>query len=130
MRPIKANEFTPLPNAVLVTDLDFGEKVTRGGLIITDDDGAARGIHPRWCHVWKVGSKVTDVKAGDWLLVEHGRWTRKFILDLPEGEVGINMIDNTAILLVGDEKPDDVWTGQTKEGQEGVDYATNAYNNS
>lgn len=127
---IKANDITPLPTAVLVTDLDFGEQVTRGGLIITDDDGSARGIHPRWCQVWKVGREVTDIKAGEWLLIEHGRWTRKFILDLPEGKVGINMVDTTAILLVGDSKPDDVYVAQTKDGQESIDYATNAYNNS
>lgn len=109
----KTNNITPLPNSVLVSDLDFGEQVTRGGLIITDDDGTQRGIHPRWCQVWKIGTEVTDVKVGDWILLEHGRWTRKVILDLPEGKVGINMADTDAILLVGDKKPDDVWVEQS-----------------
>ncbi len=43
LRPIKKN--------VLVSDMHFGEQKTRGGLIITNDDGTTRGIYPRWARV-------------------------------------------------------------------------------
>ena len=30
---------------VLVCDMDFGEQKTKGGLIISSDDGKSRGVH-------------------------------------------------------------------------------------
>ena len=42
---IKGN-ITPIHDRVLVSDMDFGESKTKGGLIIGSDDGHTRGIKP------------------------------------------------------------------------------------
>jgi len=99
-------DITPLKENVLVSDLEIGEKITSSGLIILDDDGTDRGIRPRWCKVYSVGSKVTEVTKGDWVLVEHGRWTRGVKLKKNDGTSSIiRMINRKDILLVSDEKP-------------------------
>jgi len=64
-----------------------GEGKTKGGLITLDDDGQDRGIKTRFFEVHDVGSdnEVTnDVKAGDFIAVPHGRWSRGFDVDHPE----------------------------------------------
>lgn len=99
-------DINPLKNRVLIRDLDFGEKITKGGLIVLDDDWTERGIHPRWGQVWKVGSEVTDVEPGEWVLVAHGRWSRTFLVVNNDEEVRANMIDYPdGILVISDENP-------------------------
>ena len=72
-------KINPINDNVLVTDMYFGEQKTSGGLIITNDDGNVRGIYPRWAKVYAKGPKNNDpFKVGDWILIEHGRWTRGF----------------------------------------------------
>lgn len=66
---------TPHALRVFVTELESGPRRTKAGLILIDDNMTIRGIRPRWCQVWKIGKDVVDVKVGDWLLVEHGRWS-------------------------------------------------------
>ena len=61
---------------VIVADMDFGERVTKGGIIKLEDDGKDEGIRPRWGRVYSVGPEQKDVKIGEWVLVKHGRWTR------------------------------------------------------
>jgi hypothetical protein len=97
---------TPLPDHVLVCDMETGDRVTPGGIIVTDDNGKDRGIRPRWCRVYKVGTNVADIMPGEWLYVEHGRWT--WALDFTD-ETGsvlkIQRVDTAGILAVSDEKP-------------------------
>ena len=70
-------DLTPVKNRVLVRDMYFGEQKTASGLIINNDDGTTRGIYPRWGKVYAIGPTNEDeYKVGDWVLVEHGRWTR------------------------------------------------------
>ena len=38
---------TAVGNRVLVSDMEFGEQTTKGGIILTSDDGNVRGIYPR-----------------------------------------------------------------------------------
>jgi co-chaperonin GroES (HSP10) len=104
LRPIKKN--------VLVSDMYFGEQKTRGGLIITNDDGTTRGIYPRWARVHSKGPENDDpYQTGDWVLIEHGRWTRSVKIDEGAGEKELRMIDIDAILMWSDTKPDDVLIG-------------------
>ena len=95
---------------VLVTDMDFGDKVTSSGIILQSDDGKAHGVHPRWGKVYAVGPEQTDVKIGQWVLVEHGRWTRGHKLENTE----VRRIEFDAILVVSDDPPnqDDIMYGQ------------------
>ena len=98
-------EIQPIGKRVLVTNMQFGDIKTKGGLILLDNDGRDTGIHPRWGQVYAIGEKQEDVKIGQWILVAHGRWTRaiKVIKDSETYEV--RMVDEKDILLVSDTEP-------------------------
>jgi hypothetical protein len=100
-----------LPKDILVTDMDMGEMVSNGGIVIASDNGKAHGIKPRWAKVYKVGSEVDYVKEGQWVLIEHGRWTRKITIDDGEGEKDFQKVEVKSILVVTDEKPNDFYIG-------------------
>jgi hypothetical protein len=96
----------PLKNKVLVTNIESGDKITKSGIIIPDDDGKERGIRPRWAEVYAVGSDVKDLKPGQWILISHGRWSRGIPVPNTNSSVIIRQVDYPeAILLVSDSKP-------------------------
>ena len=99
-------DITPLKKRVLVSDMHFGETKTKGGIILTDDDGSESGIHPRWGKVYAIGDQQEDVKVGEWVMVSHGRWSRGFKVKKNGVELEVRMIDENDILLVSDEEPD------------------------
>lgn len=104
MKNIKA-----IKNRVIVTDMHFGEQKTKSGLIITDDNGKNRGIHPRWARVHAKGPENNDeYNIGDWILIEHGRWTRGISMDINGEEKQIRMVETESILGWSKTKPDDV----------------------
>lgn len=99
-------------NRVLVTDMHFGEQTTASGLIIANDDGKTRGIYPRWGKVYDKGPENNDpYDIGQWILVEHGRWTRGVKIDDGTGEETLRMVEAESILAFSSEKPDDVRIG-------------------
>lgn len=101
-----------LPTDILVTDMDMGDQVTSGGIVILSDNGKSHGVKPRWAKVYKVGERcVLDVKEGQWVLIEHGRWTRKILIDDGEGEKEFQKVEVKSIIAVADEKPNDVYIG-------------------
>lgn len=111
MKTIKG-KLMPIRDHVIVEGMDFGEQKTKGGLIIRSDDGRNHGIKPRWAKVYAVGPEQKDVKVGEWLLVEHGRWTRGIKLEEENGDIiTIRRVDFDAMLMVSDEKPSDVYIG-------------------
>jgi hypothetical protein len=56
-----------------------------------------------------VGPEQTEVKVGEWICIEHGRWTRTIELEQDDGSVlELRRVDNTAILMSADDKPTDV----------------------
>jgi hypothetical protein len=69
---------------VLVTDLDHGERMV-GRIIIPDDNRKMMGVRDRWAQVYSVGEDVDEIQEGDWILLSHGRWTRKVKLPLGDG---------------------------------------------
>jgi len=88
--------------------MHFGEQTTKSGLIIKTDDGTTRGIYPRWGKVYDKGPRnIDDYNVGDWILVEHGRWTRGVELD----DITIRMVEAESILAYSETKPDDVQIG-------------------
>jgi hypothetical protein len=101
-----------LPNDVLVVDMDMGEMKSSGGIIVQSDNGKVNGIKPRWAKVYKVGTKITDIKEGQWILIDHGRWTRKIKIDDGEGEKEFQKVEVKSILVVADEKPNDFYLGK------------------
>ena len=91
----------PLPNRVLVCDMEYGDKLTKGGLIILNDDGKERGIKPRWATVYAVGELVTDVKVGDRIMIAHGRWTRGVqVVDAQGTAKVVRMVEEDSIMGV------------------------------
>ena len=106
-------KITPLRDKILATDMHFDEQKTAGGIIIGSDDGKAHGVKPRWCKVWAVGPEQADVKVGEWILVEHGRWTRGMKVEDQSGkEVVIRGIENKSIMMSADNPPNDFYIGQ------------------
>jgi len=102
----------PIRDNVLVTDMDFGEQTTAGGLVILSDDGKSEGVKSRWSRVWAVGPQQQDVKVGEWILLEHGRWTRGVTVVQDDGtEITIRRADLKAILMVAEEKPNQIIYG-------------------
>jgi co-chaperonin GroES (HSP10) len=101
-----------LPKDILVVDMDFEEMKTASGIVIQSDNGKAHGIKPRWAKVYKVGSEIDYVKEGQWVLIEHGRWTRKITIDDGEGVKDFQKIEVKSILVVADERPNDFYIGQ------------------
>jgi co-chaperonin GroES (HSP10) len=108
----KVKGIKALSKDILVIDMDMGEQKTAGGLVIQSDDGKAHGVKPRWAKVYRVGSEVNFVKEGQWVLIEHGRWTRKIKIDDGEGEKEFQKVETKSIIAVADQKPNDFYIGK------------------
>jgi co-chaperonin GroES (HSP10) len=104
----------PIRNRVIVSDMEFGEQTTASGIIITSDDGKDRGIKPRWGRVVSKGPENKDpYNEGDWILVEHGRWTRGFDVELDPGNVQtLRTVESESILGWQNETPENILFGQ------------------
>jgi co-chaperonin GroES (HSP10) len=103
----------PLSKDLLVINMDMGEQTTAAGLIIQSDDGKAHGVKPRWAQVYRVGEQCDiNVKPGQWVLIEHGRWTRKIKINDGDGDKEFQKVEVKSIMAVADEKPNDFYIGQ------------------
>jgi len=105
---IKTKKLRAIGNRVLVTDMEFGEQKTASGLIISSDDGQTRGVYPRWGKVYAKGPKNNDpYEKGQWILVEHGRWTRAMkVQSNGDAAIEIRMVDASNILATSDKRPE------------------------
>lgn len=109
-----------LHDKVMVSDMNFDQQVSKGGIVILSDDGKSEGVKPRWGKVWAIGPEQQDVKVGEWILIEHGRWTRGITIEQEDGtEIIVRAIDVKAIMLSADEKPDDTTFGEHSTPQHG-----------
>ena len=100
----------PIKDKVIVTHLQHGIQKSRGGVILLDDTTTAAGeraIKPRWAKVHAVGPEQKDVTVGDWILLEHGRWSTGQDLTIDDETTRIWLADHAAILEVSDELPVD-----------------------
>jgi co-chaperonin GroES (HSP10) len=97
----------PLPSKLLVEDIMKGERRV-GGIVVPNDDGRDTGIRPRWAKVYAVGDGIDDVSVGEWILVEHGRWSRELKISEEENELSLWAVDYpNGVLMVSDERPSD-----------------------
>ena len=110
---ILTGEIETIHDFVLVTSMNFEEQVSAGGIIIKSDDGKTEGIKPRWAKVFKIGPEQHDVEIGDWILVEHGRWTRSFDYEVNSEIVKVRRVDTNAILATSDHLPSDINLGKS-----------------
>ena len=109
MPPFSPNQITQLRalnDNVLVEDMVFKDaRQLSSGIILPSDDGKSSGIRPRWGKVYAVGPEQRHVRAGQWVCVAHGRWTRGVEIEDADGIRTIRRIDPEDILLVSDEHP-------------------------
>ncbi len=102
----KVKKLIPLHDHVLATDMNFGQRTLSSGIILMGDDGKTDGIRPRWCKVYATGPDQSDVQVGQWILVEHGRWSRGIEVEINGEQFTIRRIDSGAIMLVSDQEPE------------------------
>lgn len=109
---INRENFKPIGEHIIVTDMKFEERISKGGIIILNDDMKSSGIRPRWCKIYAIGPQYTgDLKEGQYILVSHGRWTRGINIEDENGKRAIRRVDPDEILLVSDEPmEDETWT--------------------
>ena len=115
--PIKISSLRALRDHVIVTDMEFRERITTGGLILPNDNGQATGIRPRWGRVYAVGPEQTSVRVGEYVCIAHGRWTRGLEIEDHKGIRTIRRIDPNDILLVADELPQDDTMSDAVDGR-------------
>ena len=95
----------PLHDNVIVRDMNFAGRTLDSGIVLLGDDGKSDGIRPRWAQVYAVGPEQTDVTVGQWVLLEHGRWSRGINITQDGEELTIRRADPEAIMMVSDEEP-------------------------
>lgn len=105
---IDRNQLKPLRNAVIVSEMNFDERLSTGGIVLVKDNGKSSGIRPRWGRVYAVGPEQHDVKVGTWICVEHGRWTRGIDIEDENGKQTLRRVDPKDIMMESDEMPQDV----------------------
>ena len=101
----KIKGITPIKNHVIVAEMNFGERQLSSGIVLLSDDGKSDGIRPRWAKVYAVGPDQTDVSPDQWILVEHGRWTRGINVEIAGSAFVIRRVDADAIMAVSDDQP-------------------------
>jgi len=94
---------TPLPDVVLVHNMEYGENRLSSGIIVPDDNGQERGIRPRYGTVYAVGKNIDYIKPGNKVLVSHGRWSRGIKIREANGDsTVIRRVDPNDILMVSE----------------------------
>ena len=104
---IRREQFRALHDWIIVTDMEFQERFTQGGIILPNDNGKGTGIRPRWGQVYATGPEQKDVTVGQWILVAHGRWTRGLDVEDETGRHTVRRVDPNDILLISDDRPQD-----------------------
>ncbi len=102
----KIAKLVPLGNNVLVRDMNFGGRTLSSGIVLLNDDAKTAGIRPRWAKVYAVGADQKDVREGQWILVEHGRWSRGIEVEVIDEKFTVRRVDTECIMFVGDDEPD------------------------
>lgn len=105
------HQIRPLNDAVIVSDMEFAERISTGGIVLLNDNGKGNGIRPRWGLVYAVGPDQKDVAVGQWICVAHGRWTRGIEVEDESGKKTLRRIDPKDIVLISDEPvQDETWS--------------------
>jgi co-chaperonin GroES (HSP10) len=102
----------PTRDNIICVDADFGDQTTAGGIIIKSNIKLSQGISSRWMQVFAVGPEIDSISAGDWVLVEYGRWTEEFSISddrLPEGKALAWKVDPKGCMAVSSEKPETLY---------------------
>lgn len=95
-----------LNDHVIVRDMNFSGRQLSSGIFLLNDDGKTEGIRPRWARVYAVGPQQKDVKPGQWVFIEHGRWSRGLEVEIDGETFTVRKADPACIIFVSDEEPD------------------------
>lgn len=98
-------DITALKDHVIVRDMNFAGRKLSSGILLLSDDLKTSGIRPRWAQVYRVGPEQIDVVPDQWVLIEHGRWTRGAKISIEGEEITIRRVDPENIIFVSDEEP-------------------------
>ena len=113
-KPTVQGKILPIRDNVFVTDMSFDEQISAGGIYIPSDDGKTEGIKPRWGRVYAIGPQQKDIQVGEWILIEHGRWTRAITIEESDGTIRkIFRVDTNCMLMSADDKPTELSFGLT-----------------
>jgi co-chaperonin GroES (HSP10) len=104
---LQRQHLRPLGNSVIVSDMVFDQRISRGGIVLLNDNGSTAGIRPRWGKVYAVGPDQQDVAVGQWVCVAHGRWTRGIEVEDESGTFTLRRVDPKDIMIVSDEPVQD-----------------------
>lgn len=105
---INKDQLKALNDSVIVGDMVFDERLSQGGIVLLNDNGKGTGIRPRWGRVYAVGPDQKSVRVGEWICVEHGRWTRGLEIEDESGKQTLRRVDPKDIMMSADELPLDV----------------------
>ena len=92
---------------ILVTEMAFKERKLSSGIVLLNDDGKTSGIRPRWAKVYAVGPEQTEIQVGQWIFVEHGRWSRGIEVEVNNEQLTLRRVDPKSIIFVSDEEPNE-----------------------
>jgi len=106
------DQIRPLNDVVIVGEMIFDQRFTKGGIVLLNDNGKSTGIRPRWGQVYAVGPEQHDVRVGEWVCVAHGRWTRGIDIQDETGQHTLRRVDPKDILMSANEQPDDLTFSQ------------------
>ena len=105
---VNIDHVKPILDHVMVVDMNFDAKTTAGGILLTSDNGKTEGIKPRWGRVYAIGPQQSDVNVGEWILIDHGRWTRGFtFIDADGNDIIARFVDVKDIILADDHPHDE-----------------------
>ena len=102
-----------LHDHVIVRDMSFDGRQLASGIVLLGDDGKTDGIRPRWAQVYAVGPDQQDISVDQWVLIEHGRWTRGLKVLIEGEEFVIRRADPDGIIFAQDEQPESMETIST-----------------
>jgi co-chaperonin GroES (HSP10) len=94
-----------LHDHVIVRDINFAGRQLSSGIYLLNDDGKTEGIRPRWARVYAVGPDQRDVTVDQWVLIEHGRWSRGLEVEIDGETFTVRKADPKCIIFVSDEEP-------------------------
>ena len=86
--------------------MNFSGRTLSSGIVLLGDDATTTGIRPRWAQVYEVGPEQQDVASGQWILVEHGRWSRGIEVEIDNEQFTLRRVDPNCIIFVSDHAPD------------------------
>lgn len=101
-------EVKALPNKILGEMMNPpGLFRKKGALFIKDKDGDTSGISPRWFRVVSVGNGIDWLVEGQYVYVDHGRWSQGLKVN---DELKVHLLDNKDCMMVSDDLPEECET--------------------